>query len=283
MAIVRINHLLFCIGCGLCGLFLFAFPAFAVTTTITNSPSSISSDAFTITVAISGASTGTNYLRIDLYKDGTSNYFGETFNGTTWYSGSEEVQYFPISIQSASWSGTLQGKINNFTTTDYDGTGAYKIRVRRYTSSGNYTPSEANNSGVAIAIAISTPTPSPTITPVPPTASPTPSPAAAAAPTPTKSPTGTPTPKITVTITPAMYITLMTTTSAAFATQSAKSVQNKDILGESIKEEKIPTPTMNSPTRKKGSILPSVSIIGGSIFLLSACGILGFNLYRTHV
>lgn len=274
MALLKLIHLLFCIGCGLCGLFFFSGSIFAVTTTITDYPSSVSTDAFALSVAITGASTGTNYLRIDVYKDGTSNYFGETYTGTTWYAGSDGISYFPITIQSASWSGTLQGRISSYTATDYDGTGSYKLRVRRYTSSGNYTSSEANNSAVTIAIVIPTQTPTPTITPTnAPTATPT------KTPTPTTTPTVTPTPKITITLSP----TSSATASAALATPSATSVQNRDILGESIEEEQTPTPFVRVLSQQKTSFLPQVFIIGGSIFLLCACGILGFNLYRTRM
>ena len=42
-----------------------------------------------------------NYLRVDLFKDGSFNYFGETFNGSDWYKGSDGKSYFPISIDSS--------------------------------------------------------------------------------------------------------------------------------------------------------------------------------------
>ena len=81
-------------------LLLLAFPtkSFAVTVSITNYPSSISADPFSISVSILGASSGTNYIRVDLYKDGTQNYFGDTYNGSDWYNGSEGKQYYPITI-----------------------------------------------------------------------------------------------------------------------------------------------------------------------------------------
>lgn len=74
----------------------------AVKTSLTNSPTSITSYPFTLKVSITGALTGTNHLGVDLYKDGATNYFGETFNGTDWYGGSDPSQYFPIAIQSGS-------------------------------------------------------------------------------------------------------------------------------------------------------------------------------------
>lgn len=150
-------------------LFLF-FPklSLAVNTTLINPPSSITSDPFTVQVSITGAQTGTNHLRVDLYKDGTTNYFGETYNGTSWYAGSDASQYFPITIQSgATSSATFQGRIGTPTSSQYNGTGSYKLRIRRYTSSGSYTTSEANNSAVVVSINVATPTPTPSPTPSP--------------------------------------------------------------------------------------------------------------------
>jgi len=141
----------------------------AVTSSISNVPQLISTEPFTLNVKISGASVGTNYLRIDLYKPSTTNYFGETFNGSGWYAGSDHTQHYSITIQSGTdWSGEIQGRLGNLNSTQYDGPGAYKLRVRRYTSSGNYNTTEANNSAVDVSInvsvATSTPTTAPTIT-----------------------------------------------------------------------------------------------------------------------
>src|SRR3972149_11172560 len=81
--------------------FLFPGRAYAVTVTISNNPSTITSESFNLTVSIEGAQAGTNYIRVDLYKEGTTDYyFGETYNGSSWYNGSEEVQYFPVTIES---------------------------------------------------------------------------------------------------------------------------------------------------------------------------------------
>lgn len=176
----------------------FANPALAVTVSITDFPSTISQDSYTITASISGAATGTNYLRIDLYKDSTTNYFGETFNGSDWYGGSTYSQYFPVNIQSGIvWSGTIQGRVGSPSSTQYDWSGVYKLRLRRYTSGGGNTASEADAS--AVTISISLPTPTLTLTPTPTTAptntpTPTPTPTAFPTPTPTPTPTKAPTP-----------------------------------------------------------------------------------------
>lgn len=65
------------------GFFIFVSPVLAVTVTISNVPSSVSDSAFSFNVSVSGAGAGTNYLRMDLYKDTTTNYFGETYNNTS--------------------------------------------------------------------------------------------------------------------------------------------------------------------------------------------------------
>src|SRR3989304_5438603 len=75
-------------------------PVFAVTVSITNFSSTINDQPFTVTASVSGANAGTNYIRTDLYKEGTQNYFGQTYNGSDWYGGSDGKQYFPISIES---------------------------------------------------------------------------------------------------------------------------------------------------------------------------------------
>jgi len=170
----------------------FANPAFAVSITLSNYPSTITQDAFTVTASISGAITATNYLKLEFFKDGTDNYFGETFNNADWYGGSTYSQYLSISIQSGIvWSGNIQGRIGSPTTGQYDGSGAYKMRIRRYTGSGGYTSSEADNSSVVVSIVVPTPTLVPTNTQTPGSTS-TPTPAATS--TPTSAPTKTPTP-----------------------------------------------------------------------------------------
>lgn len=178
-------------------ILVFSKNVFAVTTTISNLPSTISTDPFTINIVISGASTGTNYLRIDLYKISSSNYFGETFNGSSWYNAGDYIQYYPVTIQSGNnWTGQVQGRLGSPSLTQYDGPGQYKIKVRRYTSSGSYSTTEANNGALDIIINVPIPTPTPVITPTD-----------IIMPTPTLIPTIT----ITPTLTPMLIITPTTT------------------------------------------------------------------------
>ncbi|HVZ67110.1 MAG TPA: hypothetical protein VG917_02510 [Patescibacteria group bacterium] len=189
-----IRRVLLVVSLLILGLLLIPSKVLAVTVSITNSPSTITSDSFKVTVSVSGASTGTNYLRVDVYKDGTSNYFGETNNGSGWYGGSDGTQYFPITITPGSaWSGDVEARIGSPSQSDYDGQGSYKLRIRRYTSSGNQGSEDANQSAVNVTISVPTQTPTPTLTPTPTNApTPTRTPTPTDAPTPTKMPTSTP-------------------------------------------------------------------------------------------
>ncbi len=161
-----------------------------VNITFESYPASISEEIFNVGVKITGANSGTNYLRIDLYKDGTNNYFGETYNGSDWYSGSSGLSYYPVSIQNASGSAIVQAQIGNPNSNDYTGSGLYKLRIRRYTSSGSLSSNDTQTP-VDIQINYQTPSPTPTATPTQ-TSQPSPVPTQTSTPFPTKIPTPTP-------------------------------------------------------------------------------------------
>lgn len=155
------------------GFFISASSVFAVSVTISNTPSSITDQPFNIDVSVNGAQAGTNYLRANLFPTGTTKYFGYTNNGTNFVNGSDYSQYFPIPIDSSgNWSGHLQAKLDT-NSSYYTGSGTYSLKVRRYTQSGSsYTWS--NEVTLAIDLPTPTPTPSPTSTPTPtPTSTPT--------------------------------------------------------------------------------------------------------------
>jgi hypothetical protein len=148
--------------------FLFVHTTNAVTISLSGVPSTITQDPFTFTVSISGAKKGTNnYVKMDIFKNGSSHYFGFTQNGNDFYNDADFSHYPQISINdSGSASATLVGKAD-FSSSYYVGSGAYSIRVRRYTSSGSYSADESNQSIATIFLqgpAPSTPTPSPTTT-----------------------------------------------------------------------------------------------------------------------
>lgn len=146
----------------------FPTPVFAVTVAITDHPSEISDEPFSITVQISSAQADTtNYLRIDLYENGSISYFGYTYNGTDFYNGSDYKQYPTVSIGAdGSASKIIEGRVDT-TSGNYKGSGDYMLRVRRYTGSGGYSAQEANAGAVSLKINITEPTPTPTPTPTP--------------------------------------------------------------------------------------------------------------------
>ena len=138
----------------------------AVSVSVINFPNEIKDEAFTVTASISGASLGQNYLRVDLYKEGTSSYFGETFNGSDWYSGSEGKLYLPVNIDSSKIVlATITARLGEPEVNEYSGTGMYKLKLRRYTSSGNQASDLQTPADILINFLM--PTPEPTSTPTP--------------------------------------------------------------------------------------------------------------------
>lgn len=240
--------------------FAVQIPAFAVSVSIISSPPTINQDPFTITASVSGASAGTNYLRIDIFKEGTSNYFGETYNGSSWYGGSSYTQYLPITIQSGTpWSGDVMGKAGSPAISDYDGQGSYKIRLRRYTESGGTNATEANGSIVSISLSI----PTPTLTLLPPTS--TPKPTATNTPVPTATPIKSQSSNITLKPTPKVI-----------------SKESAQVLGDKT-DDLTPTPTQTvevlgdsqSPSKSDSNFIPKIFISIGIVFLI-LCGIVVF-------
>lgn len=137
----------------------------AVDITITAFPDLIDSqDQYSVDVRVFGATKATNYLGVSLFKEGTSNYFGETYNGSDWYGGSEGDNYFPIQIVDSSTSATLFFKIGSPSSTQYPGPGVYKLKIRRYTSSGNLSSSDIQTPA-SVNISYIFPSPTPTNSP----------------------------------------------------------------------------------------------------------------------
>ncbi len=250
---------------------------FAVTISVDQYPLSISQDPFTVDVSISGASEGQNYLRVDLYKEGTINYFGETFNGADWYGGSDGKSYSSVAIDSSKTaSANIQARIGTPSITEFPGAGTYKLRIRRYTASGNQA---SNDQQTPVDIEINYSLPTPTFTPTP-TIKPT------KTPTPTKSPTPTPTTKPSAVSTKVPTATQVLKNPAS--SQFAKSNTTKDILPTSVlgKSTKASTP---SPTSKENG--QEIEVLGQSdnklplIFLISggfitSCAILAFLIFK---
>jgi len=145
---------------------LFIRTASAVTISLSGVPTTITQDPFSFIVTISGAKKGTiNYLKMDIFQNGSTHYFGFTQNGNDFYNDTDFSHYPQVTINdSGSASATLVGKAD-FSSPYYNGSGSYSIRVRRYTSSGAYSADESNQSITTVFLqgpAPSTPTPSPT-------------------------------------------------------------------------------------------------------------------------
>jgi hypothetical protein len=258
---------------------LFVPSVFAVQIMLSNIPGSLTTDPFTLTASISAASAGTNYLRVDIYKEGTVNYFGETFNGANWINGSDATQYFPITIVSGQvWSGQLQARVGSPSMLQYDGTGIYKIRLRRYTASGSNNSDEANASAATVAIAFPTLTPIPTETPVP-TKTPTPTPVPTLLPTsnpqPTDVPASTIKPVLLITTRPSVLLKQTPTT-------PIDDTLDAEVLSAAVHASPALTPAKQTKVLSTAIDQTGPAIIAlGGVFLL-ACAILGIYTKIRH-
>ena len=263
----------------------------AVTVTVNNSPPSVSSEIFSVGVSISGAIDATNYLRVDLYKEGTNNYFGETYNGLDWYSGSEGKNYFPVQIQNSSASAILQAQMGNPTVNYYPCPGTYKLRIRRYTSSGSQSQ---NDQQTPVDIQLTYVSPTPTSTPTPtgtstPTAAPTststprptntPTPSHTPTPSSTPRPTAVPTPTVTSTPTPVKTITPVPTESLG-PTGEVLGTEEGLVTGQPafypMEEEKVVSEA-GLPETDKRKTVAKVIIITGFILLFGV----GMSIWYT--
>jgi hypothetical protein len=236
--------------------------AYAVAITLSECPTTISTQPFLVNVSINGASPGTNYLRADLYKDGTTNYFGETFNGQDWFGGSVGTNYLPVSIsQEGTGSAVLQARVGSPSLADYPSPGQYKFKIRRYTSSSNYTFSDPCE--VQIVIASQTPTPTSTPTPTP-------------SPTGTPRPTSAPTPTPNITSTPKPLITPSAAPKKSDKPLSIDNTQEELVLGlRNEMQSSSPVPSDSPEPKKAFPVLPLIFISGGLICIALA----GWSLF----
>lgn len=251
----------------LISLFSFFVPqkVFAVSIEISNSPSTISDSMFEVSVNVSGANDGTNYLRVDLYKEGASNYFGETYNGSDWYSGSDGLKYFPITIIDSTASAVLKAQVGNPTSTKYPGPGEYKLKIRRYTSSGS-SSSNDSQTPVSVQITYQTPSPEPTKTP---TSTP--------VPTQTASPTSTPTPKPTPTKTATPKPTVASTPTPEPEEESEVEATELPFYDLTSKEEEATNEPLVLGTKAENKT-PLISIV----FILLGTLLLGYGGYMLY-
>lgn len=247
--------------------------ASAVTTDIISYPSSISDDKFSVTVQVASASAGTNYLRIDLFKEGTKNYFGETDSGQAWYGGSDGKQYFPVSIVAGSPTiATVSARMAEPSLADYPGPGSFKIRVRRYTASG----SQGSEDTVAkdITITKTWPSPSPSVSPSPTTQSTS---------TPTLSPTTTPSPSMPTAPKPTIAPSPSLESASSGTVAGDSTIIDLSQYGKSPGPSPRHEPQLLKEVTLNKSRLKTVLLIGSGLVLLAISSFFGYRLYLRKI
>ena len=228
--------------------------ALAVSVDITSFPSTITDQEFSITASVSGNISGTNYLKADIFKENTQNYFGETYNGSSWYSGNDGLSYYPVIISNGIGNATFKVKIGNPNSIDFPGSGSYKLRIRRYTSSNSY--SIGDQTPVDVTINWTAPTSTPTVTPVP---------------TSTQTPTPSPLPTPSSTPTPTVYVFGSQNNKVNQQAQQMQQQQRRVTPTKSPLDEVLGASDFLSPTKaNKASIgLPSINNQGlGVVFII---------------
>lgn len=246
----------------------------AVTTTITSSPTTIGEDKFNVTVLISSASAGINYLRVDIYQEGTTKYFGETDNGQAWYSGSDGKQYPPFTILSNTpLLATVSAHLGDPSLSEYPGPGSFKLKVRRYTSSGSQGSEDVTPVSVQLTKTWPSPTPSPTAEPTP---SPSPSPSPTPTPTPTPSPLPMPKPSLKPSPLPDMSLPPGGTVAGTTTQIDLSGFGNapSPSLDPALRGQSLQGPTLNR-TRAKTAL-----IVGSGLLLVSLAAFFGYRRYR---
>jgi hypothetical protein len=254
-------------------LLAFLCPAkiYAVSTDILSFPISISDEKFNITVQVASASAGTNYLRVDLYKDGTKNYFGETDSGQAWYGGSDGKLYFPVTIISGTPTvATISARLGEPSQSDYEGPGSYKIRVRRYTASGSQGSEDTISKDISITKTWPSPSPSPTVAPTPtPSPSPTLSPTIVPTPTPKPSPTPLPSPSVLDDSEASVAGVSTEIDLSGYGSSPSPTLQGQTLTAQAG----LQAPSLNH------SRLKTVLLIGSGLIILSITSFFGYHRY----
>ncbi len=239
----------------------------AVSVTILDSPSSVGEEKFNLTVKIAGASAGTNFLRADLYKEGSKNYFGETDNGQAWYFGSDGKQYLPVTILSGvDTIATMSARLGDPSTTDYPGPGQYFLRIRRYTSSGNQGSEDSSPVSLILTKVWPTPPPSPSPSPTP-TATPTPTPTLIPSPS-AQIPTPTPKPSIKPSLKPSIIPSPALSSGGVGTVAGETTAIDLSSFVESSPSP-LPSPTHSPAPKLNYQRVKIVLLIGGSLLILS--------------
>ncbi|MDD2822917.1 MAG: hypothetical protein PHQ59_02435 [Candidatus Daviesbacteria bacterium] len=196
------------------------------------------------------------YLEGAFKREGATNYFGLTWNDTSWinYSSSNSDKNLKSITTSpeGSWSGILKVKLDT-NSSQFQGSGNYNLKINRFTATGT-TPTSSDNDITLSITTMSTPTPT-TV------------PTSTNTPTPTK----TPTPTSSKTPTPTKKVTTPTSTSSQKSTITPSIQDNQvslpeSILGSSTGSADIsPTPVK---TKDDGFSFKSLVFIAGGIILV---------------
>lgn len=216
----------------------------------------------------------TNYfLRGVFFKPGTSDYCGLTWNGKEFFSGPYTKDegwknFFPVSIQSSSWSGSIKVKFDS-TDSGCKDSGSYNFKVERFTNSGSgiFDPQEELH--FAFTVPTQTPSPAP------------PSKASSAS------------MEIGATIKPSVVVvqlaenkvssdrvdTMSTEIGSRTDTAESSPSASRDVLSASVAENS-PSPTIVRSKKQQENYLGAVFLILSFGILSLSCGILLFQKFR---
>lgn len=116
-----------------------------------------------VVLSLQGQNNKTYYLEGAFKKEGTTNYFGLTWNDSSWvkYTASNFSSLKSVTTdQTGNWSGSVKVKIDKDSSL-FSGNGTYTLKMKRFTTAGSETWSDND----ITLIVSSPPSPSPTPTP----------------------------------------------------------------------------------------------------------------------
>lgn len=120
-----------------------------------------------VILSLQGQNNKTYYLEGAFKKEGSSNYFGLTWNNVSWikYTASNFTTLKPITTdQTGKWSGIVKVKIDKDSSL-FTNDGTYTLRLKRFTTGGSYYWADNSISLIISLSSSAAPTPSPILTP----------------------------------------------------------------------------------------------------------------------
>lgn len=253
-----------------CFTFLFISDVYAASLSISDTNISTISDPnqeYQVKVDLSiNATDGTvYYLRGVFYKQGTNNYCGYTWNGSSWFNGPYSTNegwknFLQVTISPSSASTILKAKLDT-NDSGCQNSGNYNFKVQRFTQGGSATFDSQSEQSLIVNI----PTPTPTVTPIPtavPTSVPTHTSASTATPKPQNTPTvyfspsATQKPTSTVSVYDSNgYIPLISDTGTA----------SGEVLGKEFPSNTTTDSSLISSTKKEGSFPLLLMLLGSGV------------------